>query len=148
MRKTLPQLLKNIRACTHCADALPCGPRPVVLAHKSARLPRPAFRVHAHTRLRLAYPTCQDGELCACAMSRNSVCMETTHGGKSLDGGWRPADVGQSTVVGSTTTKANNVIVLFTDFGLQGPIRVSEGGAAPNGARHTRNRLVRRRAGR
>lgn len=47
--------------------------------------------------------------------------METTHGGKSLDGGWRPADVGQSTVVGSTTTKANNVIVLFTDFGLQGP---------------------------
>ena len=38
MRKTLPQLLSNIRACTHCADALPCGPRPVVQAHGSARL--------------------------------------------------------------------------------------------------------------
>lgn len=38
MRKTLPQLLSNIRACNHCADALPCGPRPVVQAHKSARL--------------------------------------------------------------------------------------------------------------
>ena len=38
MRKTLPQLLRNIRACTHCADALPCGPRPVVQAHRSARL--------------------------------------------------------------------------------------------------------------
>jgi uracil-DNA glycosylase len=38
MRKTLPRLLKNIRACTHCADALPCGPRPVVQAHGSARL--------------------------------------------------------------------------------------------------------------
>ena len=38
MRKTLPQLLKNIRACTHCADALPCSPRPVVQAHRSARL--------------------------------------------------------------------------------------------------------------
>ena len=38
MRKTLPPLLRNIRACTHCADALPCGPRPVVQAHGSARL--------------------------------------------------------------------------------------------------------------
>jgi len=38
MRKTLPQLLKEIRACAHCADALPCGPRPVVQAHESARL--------------------------------------------------------------------------------------------------------------
>ena len=33
MRKTLPQLLRNIRACTHCTDALPCGPRPVLQAH-------------------------------------------------------------------------------------------------------------------
>ena len=38
MPKTLPQLLGNIRACNHCADALPCSPRPVVQAHKSARL--------------------------------------------------------------------------------------------------------------
>jgi uracil-DNA glycosylase len=38
MRKTLPQLLKNIHACTHCADGLPCGPRPVLQAHTSARL--------------------------------------------------------------------------------------------------------------
>ena len=35
---TLAQLLRNIRACTHCADALPCGPRPVLQAHGSARL--------------------------------------------------------------------------------------------------------------
>src|SRR5665213_3627985 len=32
------QLLRNICACTHCADALPCGPRPVLQAHSSARL--------------------------------------------------------------------------------------------------------------
>jgi uracil-DNA glycosylase len=38
MRKTLPQLLKDIRACTHCAIALPCGARPIVQAHRSARL--------------------------------------------------------------------------------------------------------------
>jgi hypothetical protein len=39
MRKTLPQLLKTIRACTHCADALPCSPRPVVQAHRSWLIP-------------------------------------------------------------------------------------------------------------
>lgn len=38
MLKTLPQLLRNIRACTHCADVLPCGPRPVLQAHRAARL--------------------------------------------------------------------------------------------------------------
>ena len=38
MRKTLPQLLRHIRACTHCADVLPCGPRPVLQAHRLARL--------------------------------------------------------------------------------------------------------------
>jgi uracil-DNA glycosylase len=36
--KMLPELLRNIRACTHCAGALPCGPRPVLQAHSSARL--------------------------------------------------------------------------------------------------------------
>jgi uracil-DNA glycosylase len=36
--KTLLDLLRNIRACTHCADALPCGPRPVLQVHSSARL--------------------------------------------------------------------------------------------------------------
>ena len=35
---TLAQLLENVRACTHCADALPYGPRPVLQAHGSARL--------------------------------------------------------------------------------------------------------------
>jgi uracil-DNA glycosylase len=38
MHTTLPQLLKNIRACTDCAEVLPCGPRPVVQAQASARL--------------------------------------------------------------------------------------------------------------
>lgn len=35
--KTLPQLLEDIRACSHCTT-LPYGPRPVVQAHGSARL--------------------------------------------------------------------------------------------------------------
>lgn len=38
MCRSLSQLLRNIRACTHCADVLPCGPRPVLQAHGSARL--------------------------------------------------------------------------------------------------------------
>ena len=38
MPNDLAQLLGNIRACRHCADALPCGPRPVLQAHGSARL--------------------------------------------------------------------------------------------------------------
>lgn len=38
MPNDLTQLLGNIRTCTHCADALPCGPRPVLQAHGSARL--------------------------------------------------------------------------------------------------------------
>jgi len=38
MAKTLPQLLKDIRACELCADSLPRGPRPVLQAHTSARL--------------------------------------------------------------------------------------------------------------
>ena len=38
MQETLSQLLKDIRACRHCADDLPYGPRPVVQAHHSARL--------------------------------------------------------------------------------------------------------------
>ncbi|MDI1226407.1 MAG: uracil-DNA glycosylase family protein [bacterium] len=38
MPKTLPQLLRNIRACTHCTKTLPCSPRPVVQAHEAARL--------------------------------------------------------------------------------------------------------------
>ena len=35
---TLPQLPSDIRGCMHCADALPCGPRPVLQAHGAARL--------------------------------------------------------------------------------------------------------------
>ncbi len=36
--QTLEQLLTEIRACTHCTAVLPCGPRPVLQAHRSARL--------------------------------------------------------------------------------------------------------------
>jgi uracil-DNA glycosylase len=35
---TFPRLLREIRSCTHCTKDLPCGPRPVVQAHPSARL--------------------------------------------------------------------------------------------------------------
>jgi uracil-DNA glycosylase len=38
MPETLTQLLKEIRACRHCVAHLPWGPRPVVQAHRSARL--------------------------------------------------------------------------------------------------------------
>lgn len=34
----LAQMLEDIRACRHCAESLPCGPRPVVQAAQSARL--------------------------------------------------------------------------------------------------------------
>jgi uracil-DNA glycosylase len=36
--EVLQDLLRNIRACTHCAEVLPCGPRPVLQAHTAARL--------------------------------------------------------------------------------------------------------------
>lgn len=46
----LPALLARIRACTHCAQNLPLGPRPVVRAAESARLmivgQAPGTRVH------------------------------------------------------------------------------------------------------
>jgi uracil-DNA glycosylase len=38
MKSTLPRLLKDIRACAHCASALPHGPRPILQAHTAARL--------------------------------------------------------------------------------------------------------------
>ena len=38
MRDTLSPLLEQIRACRHCAAALPCGPRPVLQVQRSARL--------------------------------------------------------------------------------------------------------------
>jgi hypothetical protein len=37
MRKTLPQLLINIHVCTRYADAMPCGPRPVLRGHGQHR---------------------------------------------------------------------------------------------------------------
>jgi uracil-DNA glycosylase len=47
---TLIRLLDDIRACTHCAADLPCGPRPVVQAGVEARLrivgQAPGKRVH------------------------------------------------------------------------------------------------------
>ena len=38
MRDTLNPLLEQIGACRHCAASLPCGPRPVLQVHRSARL--------------------------------------------------------------------------------------------------------------
>lgn len=38
MHEPLDQLLADIRACRHCAEALPCGPRPVVQAGRAAQL--------------------------------------------------------------------------------------------------------------
>jgi uracil-DNA glycosylase len=50
MQKTLPQLMKDIRACRHCAHALPCEPRPILQVDASARLrivgQAPGRRVH------------------------------------------------------------------------------------------------------
>ena len=46
----LPQLLVDIRACRHCEDNLPCGPRPIVAAHQDASIliigQAPGLRVH------------------------------------------------------------------------------------------------------
>lgn len=38
MQTSLIRLLTEIRACQHCAAHLPCGPRPIIQAHQSARL--------------------------------------------------------------------------------------------------------------
>lgn len=50
MTLSLPGLLDEIRACAHCAEDLPCGPRPVVQAARQARLrivgQAPGRRVH------------------------------------------------------------------------------------------------------
>ena len=47
----LPDLLKEIRACTLCAEFLPLGPRPVLRASETARImivgQAPGTRVHA-----------------------------------------------------------------------------------------------------
>lgn len=47
----LTRLLEEIRACEHCADALPHGPRPIVQAGRGARIliigQAPGSRVHA-----------------------------------------------------------------------------------------------------
>lgn len=34
----LPQLIRRIHACTHCAQDLPCAPRPLLQVHESACL--------------------------------------------------------------------------------------------------------------
>ncbi len=48
--ETLDAVLAEVRACTHCADHLPLGPRPVLRAEASARLlivgQAPGTRVH------------------------------------------------------------------------------------------------------
>lgn len=45
-----PELVSRVRACTLCADSLPCGPRPVIQLSESARLlvvgQAPGRRVH------------------------------------------------------------------------------------------------------
>lgn len=38
MQDSLTKLLEDIRECRHCAENLPCAPRPVVQAARSARL--------------------------------------------------------------------------------------------------------------
>jgi len=49
--KSLTSLLREIRACTLCAEHLPLGPRPVLAAHAGARVliigQAPGRRVHA-----------------------------------------------------------------------------------------------------
>ena len=46
----LEPLLEEVRACRHCADHLPLGPRPVVQLHPAARLliigQAPGTKVH------------------------------------------------------------------------------------------------------
>ncbi len=50
MVKSLPTLLREIKACTLCAAHLPLGPRPVLAAHADARIliigQAPGKRVH------------------------------------------------------------------------------------------------------
>ena len=50
MSKELNQLLRKIRSCTECEADLPCGPRPIVAASKTARIliigQAPGIRVH------------------------------------------------------------------------------------------------------
>lgn len=50
MPDTLETLFRDIRACTHCAEHLPMGPRPVVRGSATARLciigQAPGVRVH------------------------------------------------------------------------------------------------------
>ena len=47
---SLPKLLKDVRACTHCAKHLPLGPRPIVRIAPSATLliigQAPGTKVH------------------------------------------------------------------------------------------------------
>ncbi|MYE59652.1 MAG: uracil-DNA glycosylase family protein [Alphaproteobacteria bacterium] len=51
MSNTLGALLAEVRACTHCAEHLPLGPRPVLRAEATARLmivgQAPGTKVHA-----------------------------------------------------------------------------------------------------
>src|SRR5690606_35981858 len=50
LQDQLDVLLREVRACTHCISVLPCGPRPVLRAHSSARVliigQAPGTRVH------------------------------------------------------------------------------------------------------
>lgn len=50
MSETIETLFREIRACTHCAENLPMGPRPVVRGSASARVciigQAPGVRVH------------------------------------------------------------------------------------------------------
>ncbi len=51
MSNSLEQLLVQIRACTHCAEHLPLGPRPVVSVHPDSKIlvvgQAPGTKVHA-----------------------------------------------------------------------------------------------------
>ncbi len=51
MAQSLTSILRDVRACTICAEHLPLGPRPILAAHASARVviigQAPGARVHA-----------------------------------------------------------------------------------------------------
>ena len=51
VQRALSQLLREVRACRHCEDRLPLGPRPVLRAHSAATVlivgQAPGTRVHA-----------------------------------------------------------------------------------------------------
>src|SRR5690606_612417 len=50
LKRTMEQLLSQIRSCTHCKEHLPLGPRPIVAAHPESKIAiigqAPGTKVH------------------------------------------------------------------------------------------------------